>query len=93
MRIVGTGATGGDGLHVHTIDVWFSQRLQAWLVERLDGDGHQIGFTHRCASEEDAASCVAEWLRTHGEAQLLSPQGLDADERRLLSKPPHRRAA
>lgn len=93
VQIVGFERTDRDANAVETIDVWFSARRKTWLVERLDAEGHQIGLTHRCVSEEDAMSCLAEWLRTHSDTRLVAPRETTAAERELLERSPHRRAA
>lgn len=73
MEIVGS-SLGGEEAQIHTIDVWFSKRRNAWVVERLDADGHLVGAAHYCDHEHDAADCLAHWLRTHGDTQLVSPR-------------------
>ena len=73
MDIVGIEGTVRDASHVHTIDVWFSERRGKWVVERLNADGHHVGLAFLCASEADAEDCVAEWLRAHVETHLASP--------------------
>lgn len=70
---------------VHTIDVWYSQRRKAWMVERLDAEGHQVGPSHSCATESEAEACLEEWLRAHTDVQLVAPRDASAAERRLLA--------
>ena len=93
MHIVGIEQTDGDEPRVHTIDIWFSRRRQLWFVERLDSQGHQVGLAHFCADEQEAAACLAEWLRTHDETHLVAPQNATAAETRILAGHPQRRAA
>lgn len=86
MQIVGIEHMGREASHVHTIDVWYSQKRRMWIVERLDAEGHQIGMTHRCASEHEAAACLEEWLRAHSETHLVAPKAATAAEMRVLSR-------
>ena len=74
MQIVGIDIADRHETHVHTIDMWFSARLNVWFVERLNAEGHVVGAIHRCETEDDAANCVREWLRTHAETHLVSPE-------------------
>lgn len=90
MRIV--GCEGNDGPGVETIDVWFSQRRQAWIIERIDAEGNQIGAAHLC-EEADVAACVADWLRAHESVQLVTPYGSLRRQAAARSRPPRRRAA
>ena len=73
MDIVGLEVTEWAEDHVHTIDVWFSQRRNCWVVERLNAEGHLVGFSHCCVDADDARACLDDWLRAHGEAFLASP--------------------
>ena len=74
VHIVGINPQEFDATHVHTIDMWFSDRRAVWIVERLNAEGDHVGLAHLCASEDDAADCVAEWLRAHAETHLVSPR-------------------
>lgn len=74
MHIVGMDWPGREETHVHTIDIWFSDRRELWIVERLNANGDPIGMAHPCASEGDAAACLAEWLRAHPETHLVTPR-------------------
>jgi hypothetical protein len=93
VQIVGIDHSGNGQLAVHTIDIWYSARSRAWLVERLDEDGHLIGAPHRCESEDEARACLEEWMRTHGETHLVSPPLPTAAERRVAAPLQRRRAA
>ena len=91
MHIVGIVEDADGETQVHTIDVWFSRRLDRWLVERLDGEGHLIGSIYHCQSEEDALACVGEWLRAHPETCLVSPR--DAERIAKAVRATRKRAA
>lgn len=84
MQIVGFSRALGDDPQVHTIDVWYSERRKAWMVERLDAQGHQVGPSHSCATEAEAEACLEEWLRSHSGVRLVAPRAASAAERRLL---------
>ena len=70
MNVVGSGRPEWDDNHVHTIDVWYSQRRQYWVVERLNVHGSLIGVAHHCRTLDDAEACLTEWLRSHDEAHV-----------------------
>lgn len=72
MRIVGPERTGPGHAGVHTVDMWFSHRRGRWVVERLDAEGHLLGHVFCAAEEADAAACLEEWLRAHGETHLVT---------------------
>ena len=72
MRIVGIEREPDSG-DIHTIDVWYSQRRGAWIIERLNADGDCLGAAHVCEHREDAEECLAEWMRSHGETHLVAP--------------------
>lgn len=74
MRIVGVELSGPEAGSVHTIDLWFSRRRGAWIVERLDAEGGHIGHAHICTDREDAEACLAEWLRAHGETHVVGEE-------------------
>lgn len=71
MHIVGIDLPERDETHVHSIDMWFSNRRQIWIVERLNADGDPVGVAHHCASREGGMDCLAEWVRAHGETHLV----------------------
>lgn len=73
MRIVGIEASEPEAGAIHTIDVWYSQRRDKWIVERLDADGHRRGAAHVCVSREEAEDCLTDWLRAHDETHLVAP--------------------
>lgn len=93
MQIVGIEQTDNDEGRVHTIDIWYSRRRQAWVVERLSANGGQIGAAHYCASEADAAVCLEEWMRVHDDVHLVAPREATAAETRILLGHPQSRAA
>ena len=72
MDIVGIDRGEWADSHVHTIDMWFSDRRRCWVVERLNEVGDLIGATHCCATLQDAEDCLADWLRGHDEAHLTA---------------------
>ena len=72
------GIEGAEG--VHTIDVWFSERRQRWVVERRDADGAVVGWSFCAANEHDATDCLAEWLRAHAEVHLVGRDARRAAE-------------
>ena len=74
MLVVGIDDPNREEAHVHTIDLWFSRRLGVWVVERLNASGDVIGHPHHCANARDAAHCLQEWLRSHGETHLVTPR-------------------
>ena len=73
MRIVGIEMPEASVEHVHTIDLWYSDRSRKWIIERLNANGDRVGVAQSYDSREDAEACLAEWLRWHGETHLLSP--------------------
>jgi hypothetical protein len=77
MRIVGMEIADPNDNDVHTIDLWYSEKRGAWLVERLDAQGRQIGLAHRCATQPEASACLDEWLRAHGETHLVALSPFD----------------
>ncbi len=95
MQIVGIEDLDHDGPQVHTIDIWFSKKRGAWILERLDAQGHQVGSAHACADEHEASACLGEWLRAHDDTYLVAPRALDAAEKRVLAEAagPRRKAA
>ena len=72
LNVVGKEQADWHDDHVHTIDVWYSERRRCWIVERLNVQGHLIGTTHHCRTLEDAEDCLTEWLRSHDEAHVTS---------------------
>ena len=73
MNVVGFDDATRDLMQVHTIDVWFSQRRNLWIVDRLNADGHHVGVVFVSMDEAEAKDCAAHWLRAHTETYLLSP--------------------
>lgn len=73
---------------VHTIDLWFSERRGVWVIERLDAAGDLIGAAHCCDHEDDAAACLQEWMRSHGDVRFFAP-----GPARRRPAPPRRHAA
>ena len=71
MHIVGHEISDREPDHVHTIDLWFSERRKVWIVERLNEDGHHVGATYQTADMRDAQACLEEWLRIHAETHLV----------------------
>ncbi len=67
VEIVGIETDEG----VHTIDIWFSARRDCWVLERHDVEGRIVGVSYCTPDEPDAAACLSEWLRTHGETHLV----------------------
>ncbi len=83
MYVVGVEQAEWQDDHVHTIDIWYSQRRRCWIVERLNVDGHLVGAAHQCTTLEDAEDCLWEWLRSHSEAHVTSVHEVEsARERR-----------
>jgi hypothetical protein len=77
--------------HVHTIELWFSQKRKVWIVERLNDEGHHIGATYQTTDVHAAQACLEEWLRMHGETHLVEREA--KPKRRRAVAAPKRRAA
>ncbi len=60
-----------DGVAVERVVIWYSARRRRWCIERLDADGHQVGFAHMCIDEHEARDCHGTWLRLHADAEAL----------------------
>ncbi len=91
MHIVGHETDNPEPDHVHTIDLWFSEKRKVWIVERLNADGHHVGATYQTKDVHDARACLEEWLRIHAETHLV---GRDVPlKRRRAAVVPKNRAA
>ena len=93
MQIVGIDRADWEETHVHTVDLWYSKRRNVWVVERLSAAGHIIGSTHYCPTADDAAACLADWLRVHDETHLVSPRELAVVCKQGTADKPTSRAA
>ena len=72
MDIVGIDQADWEANHVHTIDIWYSERRRCWVVERLNVHGDLVGAAHCCTSLQDAEACLTDWLRLHSETHLAA---------------------
>ena len=72
LNVVGLDQADWHDDHVHTIDVWYSDRRKCWIVERLNAHGSLVGAAHQCPTLHDAEDCLAEWLRSHNEAHVTA---------------------
>ena len=91
MHIVGHETANPEVDHVHTIDLWFSEKRNAWVVERLNVEGHHVGSTYQTTDVHDARACLEEWLRIHAETHLVG-RSHNAPKRRAAASPRHRAA-
>ena len=91
MHIVGHEAAEPEPDHVHTIDLWFSDKRRLWIVERLSSDGHHVGATYQTHNEHDAKACLEDWLRAHAGTHLVGRN--PAQKRRRSAAPLRQRAA
>lgn len=86
MQVFGGGSQTCDEGQVYSIDLWFSKRRQLWIVERLDSNGNVIGAVHQCSDEDDAHTCLRDWLRAHADTHSFSKDDGSESQRPLRHK-------